>query len=415
MQNCTHMSKSSPASANSPAAPKSMIRSGEESPSLSDEQIEDARKLIGVWLRRDVHTPSIYEPLSVHDIRRWSHYSVGDDNPLFSEVDYAKRSAWGTVIAPPTFLYTIDTGIVAPGMPGIQWIFAGSRFEHFMPVKAGDTITARARLIDVQIKEGRNIARYVNQVGEVLYTNQNGQLVTRYEGDIYRVPRKRSGAGFKFALKDKEAPPPPYRYTDAEIDAIADGYRNEFRRGSESLYWEDVTLGDTLPVVQKGPLTLVDIVGFYSGRRTVYNVMKLAFADRDKHPSNVYYSPARNIPMHPAAGHFDVEIAHEIGMPAAYDQGWQRIGWAGHMLTNWCGDRGFVRRLDGRVTKPNLIGDLTKLTGEVVAKRKTEALNGMPAESLIDIRWWGENQRGERNCSGEATVRLPSRDIRLRC
>jgi acyl dehydratase len=67
------------------------------------------------------------------------------------------------------------------------------------------------------------------------------------------------------------------------------------------------------------------------------------------------------------------------------------------------------------VTKPNLIGDLTKLTGEVVAKRKTEAFNGMPAESLIDIRWWGENQRGERNCNGEATVRLPSRDINQRC
>ena len=229
------------------------------------------------------------------------------------------------------------------------------------------------------------------------------------------MPRKRSGGGFKFALKEKETPPQPYRYTDAEIDANADGYRNEFRRGNDSLYWEDVHLGDTLPVVQKGPLTLVDIVGFYSGRRTVYNVMKLAFADRDKHPSNVYYSPTRNIPMHPAAGHFDVEIAHEIGMPAAYDQGWQRIGWAGHMLTNWCGDSGFVRRLDGRVTKPNLIGDLTKLTGEVVAKRKTEALSGMPAESLIDIRWWGENQRGERNCNGEATVRLPSRDINQRC
>ena len=38
------------------------------------------------------------------------------------------------------------------------------------------------------------------------------------------------------------------------------------------------------------------------------------------------------------------EHAHEIGMPGAYDQGWQRISWAGHLLTNWCGDRGFVRR-----------------------------------------------------------------------
>ena len=140
--------------------------------------------------------------------------------------------------------------------------------------------------------------------------------------------------------------------------------------------------------------------------------MKLAFADRDRHPRNVYYSPARNIPMHPAAGHFDVEIAHEIGMPGAYDQGWQRISWAGHLLTNWCGDRGFVRRLDGRVTKPNLVGDLTRIGGEVVARRKGAGPGG---EALVDIRWWGDNQRGERNCSGEATVRLPSRDVALRC
>ena len=33
------------------AAPR-MIRAGEDSPALSDEQIEDAKKLIGVWLRR---------------------------------------------------------------------------------------------------------------------------------------------------------------------------------------------------------------------------------------------------------------------------------------------------------------------------------------------------------------------------
>ena len=99
-------------------------------------------------------------------------------------------------------------------------------------------------------------------------------------------------------------------------------------------------------------------------------------------------------------------------MPGAYDQGWQRINWAGHMLTNWCGDSGFVRKLHGRVVKPNLVGDLTRMHGEVVGKRK---LPGIDGETLIDIRWWGENQRGENNCSGEASVRLPSRDVSLRC
>ena len=386
-----------------------MIRSGEDSPTLSDARIDDVRALIGVWLRRDVHTPAIYEPVSIHDIRRWAQYSVGDDNPLFSEIDYAKRTPYGNVIAPPTFSFTIDSGIVAPGLPGIQWIFAGSRFENFLPIRAGDTITARARLIDVQIKEGKNVARYVNQVGEVLYHNQDGDLVTRYEGDIYRIPRKRSGGGFKFAVKDAADQPAPYKYTDDEIEKIAEGYRTEQRRGRDARYWEDVHPGDALAPVQKGPLTLVDIVGFYAGRRTVYNVLKLAFLDRDRHPRNVYYSPTRNIPMHPAAGHFDVEIAHEIGMPGAYDQGWMRLGWAGHLLTNWSGDSGFTRRLNGRVTRPNLVGDLTILTGEVTDKRKEGG------EALVDIRWWGTNQRGERNCDGTAVMRLPTRDVALRC
>lgn len=404
----THPSESTRSTEADPRPAPALIRSGEDAPALRDEDIDEVRKLIGVWLRRDVHRPAIYEPLAVHDIRRWAQYSVGDDNPLFSEVDYAKRTPYGTVIAPPSFTFTIDSGIVAPGLPGIQWIFAGSRFENFKPIKAGDTITARARLIDVQIKEGRNVSRYVNQVGEVLYYNQDNDLVTRYEGDIYRIARKRSGGGFKFAVKDPAEQPKPYKYSQEEIERIAEGYRKEERRGRDTRYWDDVKPGDTLPPVQKGPLTLVDIVGFYAGRRTVYSVLKLAFLDRDRHPRNVYYSPTRNIPMHPAAGHFDAEIAHEIGMPGAYDQGWQRISWAGHLLTNWCSDLGFVRRLNGRVTKPNLVGDLTILEGEVTDKRIE---NGEP---LVDIRWWGTNQRGERNCDGTATVRLPARDVSLR-
>lgn len=377
-----------------------------QSPGLTDAEIEKAKSLIGVWLRRDVHSPSIYEPISLHDIRRWAHYSVGDDNPLFSDAHYAKRTIWGSNIAPPTFLYTIDSGIIAPGLPGIQWIFGGSRWQNYIPVRVGDTISARARLIDVQVREGKTVARYVNQVGEVLFTNQSGQLVSRYEGDIFRIPRAKSGGGFKF--KEKREERTSIRYSRQQIEEIAEAYRTEERRGAEPRYWEDVAVGDALPVVYKGPLTLVDIVGFYAGRRTVYSVLKLAFLERDRHPANVYYSPTTGVPMHPAAGHFDVDIALGVGMPGAYDQGWMRINWAGHLLTNWCGDSGFIRELDGRTTKPNLVGDLTKYTGTIIKKMK----DGQ--EALVEIEWAGTNQRGERNCNGTAVIRLPSRDIRLR-
>jgi acyl dehydratase len=376
------------------------------SPELSDEALAKAKELIGVWLRRDVHVVAKYEPISLHDIRRWAHYSVGDDNPLWSDVEYAKQTRWATVIAPPTFLYTIDSGIVAPGLRGIQWIFAGGRWEYFYPVRAGDTVTARARLISVDVKTGRAAPRFAKQTGEVIFENQLNQVVARYESDIFRIPRARSGKGLRYNSNSNVQE--PYRYSDEEIDQIAAAYRNEERRGSEPRYWEDVSVGDALPVLYKGPLTLVDIVGFYSGRRNVYNVLKLAFLERDRHPHNVYVSPSTNIPAHPAAGHFDVEIAREIGMPGAYDQGWQRMNWGAHLLTNWCGDNGFVRRFTGRVTLPNLVGDLTKLTGRVVAKSKTDG------EALVDIEWHGVNQRGEKNCDGTASVRLQSRDVAIK-
>lgn len=377
-----------------------------EAPALDDESIAKARDLVGVWLRRDVHSPAIYEPISLHDIRRWAHYSVGDDNPLWCDASYAKCTVWGINPAPPTFLYTIDSGIVAPGLRGVQWIFGGGRWEHFHPVRVGDTVTAQARLISMEVKSGKIAPKFVKQTGEVLFTNQTGVLVSRYEGDILRVPRLRSGEGMKYRQTDD---PKVERamYSRAEIEEIAEAYRTEFRRGNETLYWEDVNEGDELPKVLKGPLTLVDIVGFYAGRRTVYNVLKLAFQERDRHPANVYTSPSTGIPMHPAAGHFDVEIAHEIGMPGAYDQGWQRLNWAGHLLTNWMGDRGFVRRLGGRVSRPNMVGDLTTLMGRIVGKRKEGG------EALVSIEWTGIDQNGRKNCDGTADVRLASRDTSI--
>jgi acyl dehydratase len=84
------------------------------------------------------------------------------------------------------------------------------------------------------------------------------------------------------------------------------------------------------------------------------------------------------------------------------------LNWGGHLLTNWCGDMGFVRKYAGRVLVPNLVGDLTKVTGEVVDKTKQDG------EALVHVKWWGSNQRGEKNCDGTASVRLPSRDVSIR-
>lgn len=369
---------------------------------ITDAMVEEARSMVGVWLRRDVHWPAQYEPISQHDIRRWAMYSMGDDNPLWTDAEYGRRSVWGSTIAPPTFLWTIDTLIVAPGLRGIQWIHGGTRWTLHRPIRVGDTIVARARVKEVKEKTGERVPRFLVQTGEILFTNQRQELVARAENDILRIPRARSGQG----IRRKEGTPERERttYTKEQIEEIRQAYVNEVRRGAEARYWEDVEVGSELPSIVKGPLTLVDIMAFYAGRRNVYNPLKMAFLERERHPANVYVSPATGIPIHPAAGHFDAEIAQEVGMPAAYDNGWMRVAWISHLVTNWAGDWGFVRQLDTRLPVANYVGDLTRCHGRVAGKR----IEG--GEHLVDITCWAENQRGERSVEGRCTVRLPSRD-----
>lgn len=366
---------------------------------LTDELVEEAKKLVGVWLRRDVHWPAIYEPISQHDIRRWAMYAVGDDNPMWCDEAYARSTIWGRTIAPPTFLYSIDTLIVAPGLPGIQWIHGGTRWEFHLPVHVGDTITARARLLRVEEKRGRRVPRFLIQTGEILFYNQLSGLVARAENDILRIPRTRSGQGIRSEQLDV-----PARYTENQIEEIRARYRAETRQGRDPLYWDDVREGTDLVPLTKGPLTLVDIMAFYAGRRNVYNPLGLAFAERERHPANVYVSPSTGIPIHPAAGHFDAEIAREIGMPAAYDNGWMRANWISQLLTNWAGDWGFVTRLDVRLPAANYVGDLTTLTGRVTAR----LVDG--PRHLVALDCVGINQRGETTTVASAEVRLPSRD-----
>ncbi len=369
---------------------------------ITDEMITEARSMIGVWLRRDVHWPALYEPISQHDIRRWAVYAVGDDNPLWTDAEYGKRTIWGATIAPPTFLYTVDTLIVAPGLRGVQWIHGGTRWSLHLPIRVGDTIVARGRVIDVQEKHGTRVPRFVIQTGEILFINQRGELVARAENDILRIPRARSGQG----IAHTEGPTEHERtsYTRDEIERIRQAYLNEYRRGPSALYWEEVEVGTELSSIVKGPLTLVDIVGLYAGRRNVYNPLKLAFLERERHPANVYVSPATGIPVHPAAGHFDAEIAQEVGMRAAYDNGWMRVNWIGHLITNWIGDWGYIRQLNVRLPLANFVGDVTWCYGRVVGKR----VRG--AEHLVDLECWGINQKDQRTTEATATVRLPSKD-----
>jgi hypothetical protein len=90
-------------------------------------------------------------------------------------------------------------------------------------------------------------------------------------------------------------------------------------------------------------------------------------------------------------------------MGGAYDIGPQRISWFSHMMTNWMGDEGFLRRLNIQVRMPNLLGDTQWIRGTVSGK---DVVHG---RHRITVAVWATNQLGDRTAWGESEVYLPSR------
>ena len=81
-----------------------------------------------------------------------------------------------------------------------------------------------------------------------------------------------------------------------------------------------------------------------------------------------------------------------------------RAAWSAHFCTNYAGDDGFVHRLRYEFRRFNYFGDTTWIRGRISQARIDDVLG-----PLIEIEFWGENQRGSENLRGSATILLPSR------
>lgn len=120
-------------------------------------------------------------------IRRYAD-AVGDDNPLYSDEEYARKSRYGCIIAPPGFfgwakktisssegLVGLIGAMIEAGYAGI--LDGGMAYDFYLPVRVGDTLVVSPKVADITLKEGKTkmmILRF-----EASYTNQNGDLVAK--------------------------------------------------------------------------------------------------------------------------------------------------------------------------------------------------------------------------------------------
>src|SRR5581483_2351924 len=116
----------------------------------------------------------------------------------------------------------------------VQWIYSGADWIFYKPVFVGDQIKARATLADVKEVSGKRVQRMIVQTGEVTYTNQTGETVARVLSHCFRIPRSEADGGLQYERRE------PHRYTAAQLREIEEAAVNEYRRGAEPRYWEDV-------------------------------------------------------------------------------------------------------------------------------------------------------------------------------
>ncbi|WP_433710343.1 FAS1-like dehydratase domain-containing protein [Nocardia sp. CA-084685] len=382
-------------------------KSAEQFGVLTDQAIERSRRRLGIP-NPQRNPPHNYQ-VTWDGVRHFA-FGYGDDNPLYCDPEYAQRTRWGSLIAPPTFLYTMgedaapkpdaETKALLKGDPfaGLGSYQAVMEFEWWQPLRLGDRSRVLQTQVGVQPKRSSFGGRTAHVTQDYLYTNGSGEMHAVRRGTWINAERHTSS---KRAKEKLEQTP----YTSAQLAEIDAAYAAETRRGGEPRYWEDVAIGEVVQPKVKGPLTTTDVVVWHLGwgmQLTPPGAFKIAANIRRKAPG-LYPANGLNIPDTVQRLHWEPARAQELGLPNSYDYGGMRETWLCHLLTDWIGDDGWLWKLRCEHRKFNYIGDTTWVRGTVVDKRQADGRN----EIHLEVRC--ENQRGEITTPGTAVVLLPTR------
>ncbi len=142
------------------------------------------------WIGRETEPWTV--EVTPRDIKRFA-VATDDLNPLYYDKEYAQKSRYGGLIAPPLFYMVPLTDPMPesalrpdglpyegkfpiPPTPLPRLVDGGTEIEFFVPIRVGDTLTGRSKIVDIYQKEGRT-GPLIFVVRETTYTNQKGEVV----------------------------------------------------------------------------------------------------------------------------------------------------------------------------------------------------------------------------------------------
>lgn len=345
-------------------------------------------------------------------------------SPLYLDPEYAKKSSYGTMIAPPEMFaesyfpmwFHRTFGTMVTGNDG-------GLLECYKPIRVGDTITEYTdfeQILDTtDPKGGKN--REFTFVGATKAINQDGELVAYGEGygrnasSLTDAPDGPAAALATWGMHVE----PQHIYTEEDWEKIYAMWDQEVVRGAKPLYWEDVEVGYRPAPVSSHPLTLVDAV--YMSGETVIRMAPMAktiLRKERNNPDQVYTSSDGIKHMR--------RVEQSIHTMGEYPRLFVMMAYGRrvmlNMITSFIGDQGWLRRLNWR-NGPKANGIIRQVPGfenevcdthicigdmviaKAVAVRKYKDEEGCK----MDFICWTETFDGGKCTAAEATVILPSR------
>ena len=141
----------------------------------------------------------------------------------------------------------------------------------------------------------------------------------------------------------------------------------------KTLYFEDVGPGDSIPPITKD-IRLVNLVMYLGSTWDFHRY------------------------------HYDLEFVQEKGFKKPFLDGQMLGAYLGHMLSDWIGVDGTVKKLGFRFTNFVFPGDVLTCKGEVTDTSQDDD------HGTVECRLWIENQEGARVLDGgTAVVLLPKK------
>jgi len=135
---------------------------------------EELKSQVGVdW------PPLVYE-IEKGMIRRFAQ-AVGDPNPLWQDEEYASRSSFSGIIAPPTFLLILGFGQMLQSLnldSSLTVLHGSTELECHQPVRPGDVITVTTKIANVRERPGK-MGKTLFVTFDMTGTNQGQDVVAK--------------------------------------------------------------------------------------------------------------------------------------------------------------------------------------------------------------------------------------------